>query len=510
MTDAQFIAWLKTPDAIKTVLVEVTARISGVETVLYLSNRDYVTGGSDTPANTAYLACVKGGVSFNEQLNLSGDPSISYGDIILSNEGGVRDTWLDYVWANRQITVYMGDPRWIRSDFRKIFDGVVADIDSTDPEQLNLHLLDKLAKLNNPMTETTLGDATNNKDQLLPLCFGECFNVKPLLINPATLQYQVNDSAIERIIEVRDNGAPVSFTATVSTGKFVLNQSPFGLVTASVQGDKPATYYNDISNIIQNIVQNYGPTATRFSSGDLDATNLAAFAAAHTAPVGIYADSRLSVISACQQLAASVGAQMVTSSQGLLRLVQIDLPVTGTPTAVTATDFEYHSLKITHRPPVVASHKLGYCKNWTVQSSGLAGGLPPDSAQLFQNEWLTKTQTDSSVATIYKIGQSLPPVLTGKHQKHQRKKPDPTIVQEDTMLLVGTDASTEATRRLSLWKVPRTVYEFKAYSWLMLTELGDPITITHARFGMAGGKTGMVVNIQRDWLAGRITLGVLI
>ena len=44
---------------------------------------------------------------------------------------------------------------------------------------------------------------------------------------------------------------------------------------------------------------------------------------------------------------------------------------------------------------------------------------------------------------------------------------------------------------------------------LMLVELGDTWTLTHARFGLAAGKTGLVVSIERDWLKGRATVGVL-
>ena len=43
----------------------------------------------------------------------------------------------------------------------------------------------------------------------------------------------------------------------------------------------------------------------------------------------------------------------------------------------------------------------------------------------------------------------------------------------------------------------------------MLVELGDTWTITHERLGLAAGKTGIVVSIERDWLKGRATVGVL-
>jgi hypothetical protein len=491
MTDAAFIAWLKSADCIRCALVEVVARVGGSETTLYLSNLNYVTSSSDTPASTAYAACVTGGVSFSETLSLDGTPNISWGDIEVDNTGGVRDAWLGYVWANRQVRVYMGDPRWVRSDFRMIFDGVVGDLLTRDAEVLNLSLLDKLQRLNNPVTEATLGGATDNKDRLLPLAFGECHNVSPLLTVPSTLTYQYHDGAAERLIEVRDNGAPITtYTSSLATGKFTLTAAPVGQITADVQGAKPSgTYSANISTLVQHIVQTYGPASTRFSSGDLDASNLSAFASAHPQPVGLCLTDRSNVLQVCQELAASVGAQIVVTTLGKLRLVQLALPASGTPTAVTAQDFDEHSLHVAERPAVRATAKLGWGRNWSVQTSGLATGLPASSAAALGLGVLSVTSSDATATSVYKLG----------------TQPE----QVDTLLVVEGDATTEAARRRDLWKTPRQVYEARYRAHLLLTELGDALTITHARFGLSGGVTGLVVRVSRDWLAGRVTIGVL-
>ena len=491
MTDAAFLAWLQSADCIRCALVEVVARIGGSETTLYLSNRNYVTGSSDTPASTAYVACITGGVSFAETLSLDGTPSISYGDIELDNTGGVRDAWLGYVWANRQVRVYMGDPRWVRSDFRMIFDGVAGDLLARDAEVLNLSLLDKLQRLNNPVTEAVLGGATDNKDRLLPLAFGECHNVSPLLTVPSTLTFQYHNGYAERLIEVRDNGAPITtFTSSLSTGKFTLTAAPVGQITADVQGAKPSgTYSNNISTLVQYIVQNYGPSTTRFVSGDLDAASLSTFASAHPQPVALWLSDRANVLQVCQDLAASVGAQVVVTTLGKLRLVQLALPAGGTPTAVTAQDFDEHSLSVSDRPPVQATAKLGWGRNWSVQTSGLATGLPASSAAALGLGLLSATSSDATATSVYKLG----------------AQPE----QVDTLLVVESDATTEAARRRDLWKTPRQVYTARYRAHLLLTELGDAITLTHARFGLSGGVTGLVTHVARDWLAGRVTIGVL-
>lgn len=494
MTDQQFLDWCNTPGVVRLVLVEAVASIAGVDTTIYLSSKPYVTGSGDTPANISYDPCIIDGVEFNASIDLGGDTSISFGDIEVDNTTGSKDGWLGYVWANRAVNIFLGDPRWVRSDFRQVFSGVVSDLASRDRKSLNLKLKDKLERLNSPLTETKLGGSTANKDKLLPICVGECFNVTPLLIDPVNLTYQLHQGQIESVIEVRSNGAvPVSNSQNLLAGTFTLSASPNGAaITASVQGAKPSgVYSNDVASLVKLIVTTYGPTTTRLSTSDLDLANFTAFTAANPQPVGLYAEERMNVLEACQQLCKSIGAAMTETSLGLLRLVKLTLPATGTPTLVTADDIIYHTLQIEDRPPVKSTCKLGYAKNWTPQDpTALAAGIAPSTVPLFKEEWLTVTSADATVNSAYLLNQE--------------------PVQEDSLLLAAADASTEADRRRDLWKVPRTVFAMECRPTMLLVELGDTVTITHSRFGLSGGVTGLVVGVQRNWLTGRVKLRVLV
>lgn len=489
MNDAQYLAWLASPGAIRCVLLEASVRTGGVETVRYLSSAHYTTGPLDTPANTHYQAVISGGATITEKLSIDGTASLSFGDIEIGNIDGSRDGWLDDLWINRPVALWLGDVRWPRAEFRPIFAGTLAGIGSRDRSTLNLALRDKSQRLNTPMTEVTLGGLTENKDRIKPLCFGECHNVTPLLIDPATLTYQVHDGAIERIIEVRDDGVPVGYTADLESGKFSLAVQSFGVITASVQGDKAGgVYRNTVASLIERIVTGYGKAADRFAAEDIDTDNFADFEAAHPQPVGLYLADRTNVIQACADLAASVGAQAVMDSSGLLRLLKIALPAVGTATAVGAAQMAERSLHIADRPAVQASVKIGYCKNWMVQTNLLAG-IPEEHKDLFAQEWLTAAASDDDVAEAYRL--AIEPA------------------QLDTLLLTRTDARAEAARRLALWSVQRTVYGYTGTPALMLQTLGDAQTLTHTRYGLSSGVTGQIVGITRDWLAGRVQLEVL-
>ena len=44
----------------------------------------------------------------------------------------------------------------------------------------------------------------------------------------------------------------------------------------------------------------------------------------------------------------------------------------------------------------------------------------------------------------------------------------------------------------------------------LLLELGGTVTITHPRFGMSAGKTGIVAKLTPDWIKMRVGVEVLI
>ena len=489
MTDAQFTAWLQDSAAVRMVLIEAQVNVDGSEVTRYIASRLYTTGPADTPANVEYLPLATGGLAFTEQVSLTGEAGLSGGDIELDNADGALDGWLDDVWTNRAIRVWSGDPVWPRADFRLVFDGIIADVGVSGRESINLALRDKLQRLNTPITEAKLGGATQNKDAVLPVPFGECHNVTPLATNPATLEYGYL-GAVESIAEVRANGKPVSATINIATGRFTLTTNPLAqVITASIQGDNVAGYAPRIAPLVQRIATGYGKVSDRFTAADLDMVNLATFDAAHPQLVGLHIADRTNQAQAIQQLAASVGAQAIMSRTGQLRLVQVALPGLGAPVEIGPDHMRERSLHPVQRLPVVAAVKIGFDQNYTVQAS-LTTSIPPEHADLYATEWLTETVVDDAVRARYRLSD------------------DP--VQIDTCLKTRADAHAEAARRLALNSVPRTIYEFDGEPEMMMLELGQAVTLTDARYGLQDGAPGVVVLLSRYWLTGRVTVGVMV
>ncbi len=523
-------AWLESP-ATRCVLVEftinkITSSVIGTDTAstgtqtLYYSTHGYLTSTSDV----YYQPLVVGGLAFSETLSSDSEISITYGDVELHNPNGDLDPYLDitkYIWVNGTVNIYYGDPTWIstnltntRSNFELIFSGVIADIDSRSNKTVNIKFRDKLDRLNVPLSETKLGSrgtwagGQTNQDTLLPLIFGEVFNISPLYTDPATLEYQINIGTTEGVIDYRDNGVEITSnvveTAVATTGIFTLTKPLVGVLTLSAKGVKQhitfpsavstpvltATYANNIAKIIALIATQYGPVSTRLTIAELDESNLYDFSIANTQPIGIYISDRENLLEVCNRIAASIGAQLYFTRQGKLQLLRYGVALGSSTETITTSDMINDSLYISRRHDLIASTKIGYGKNWTVQSN-LTTAIPEQHKEVYAAEWLSKTTVDVTAQTNFKL------------------TADP--VQKDTLLIIDTDAEAEATRLTNYYSTVRTVYSFKGTSRLMLLKLGAPVTLQHpTRFDLAAGRAGQVVGLSPNWVEGTIDVEVLV
>lgn len=509
------------------ILVKVGVYSTGVaetigETFKYISNVGYTTANSVI----SFLPAISGSMRFSESLSQDGGISISYGDIELLNIDGSLDDWIDpskYVWVNRSVDIYYCDPNIvvdteadIYTTFDLIFSGVIADIGSRSRNTLNIKVRDKMERLNAPITEVTLGtygtwgtgSGQTNQDAVVPLVFGEPHNFQPLLIDPSQLEYQVSQGPIEQITEIRDNGVPIytvstltgSATINLTTGKFKLTNPIVGECTISAQGVAKSidlsngtllsTYNNNIANLIALLVTQYGNSVSKLTASELDLTNLSTFATANTQYVGLVLNSRENLLSICQALASSIGAQIYFTRQGKLQLLRYGVPTTDTSVSIGPEDMVLNSMAISDRSTIVAAKKLGYCKNWYMQDN-LVTAIPVEHKYMFNTEYWLKTSDDTTgTKTLYRLNAE--------------------PVQKDTLLVDGSQAQAEAIRLNNYFGAIRTTYKFTGYSKLLTLKLGQPVSITHPRFGLSSGKSGQVVSLSPDWSGGKIDIEVVV
>lgn len=494
------------------------------EATLYLSNCNFITDDG----LTIFDPVITGNFAITESLDLSGNVSISYGDIDIYNNNGERDSWLNpavYVWVNRDISVYVGDSSWTCADaaaipntFHLIFSGLIADIDSKSLTRLSIKVRDKQEKLNTPVIEElmdsngTWNGEQPNKDEIKPLVFGEVHNIEPVLIDPATLKYRFSVGASEQVIEIRDNGVPIytypsltdGATVNLTDSTFVLTHPPAGQITASIQGRKRTidlnngtlsnTYTDSPAKIILVICRDYGKVGvTNLAVNEIDLASFIAIDNVASYPVGIYLGTqKQNIIDICRQLATSIGAQIFFNRFGILQLIRIGT-YTSTPSVdITTNDIIQNSLSISNRIVPVASTKLAYCKNWTVQS-GIVTGIPDEHKEMFASEWYYSTSTNNTTKSLYKLNSEVEPV--------------------QTMLLTTAAADAEAARLTNYFSSPRTVYRFTGKSNTMSLQIGQQVKLYHFRFNLwnsGNGTIGQVVSVSPDWVKGMNEIEVIV
>lgn len=510
-----FKSWLETFTGTKIIIAIVQPLINDVPTMLYLSTHEFYPN-LDNDATKAVKGVIKDEVSLSESISTDYTASISYGDISIANNAGEYDAWLSssYIWANRPISVYLGalpDPYTsdlafpTLADFELIFSGVVADVDSRDTTTLSIKIRDNLQRLNTSISESLLGNynptsLTNYtnpySNNLKPLCFGEVHNITPMLTSPALLEYMVHLAEVEAILEVRDNGVPVSFTQTgVPAGSFRLLASPNGTITCSVQGAKQTnyissnttgyTYTNTAANTIATILRSYGNTVPYT---DIDSDS---FSNLGQQPIGVYYSDRVNVLSACQELAKGCGLVLSASRTGKLKLKDLDVPEYDSiwSPLITSSDIFYNSLQISEKLPVVAGYKIGYAKNWTIQNN-LVTAIPPEHKDLYSSEYLEANATDVYIKNSYSV------------------TTEPQL--EQTYLIQESDAIALANKKLNLFKTPRKVFTMRCTAKWLYLEPGDAVRLDLPRFGLSGGVFAQVISTQPNWLANYIDIGVLV
>lgn len=581
MADLVTQEWLESPTAIRTILVQVDTTIP-----------KYLSIGGLNVSSQHYEPCILTNFSITSTIGIDYSSSISYSDIEINNANGERDSWLTEVWVNKAIRVYIGDITWNTiTNFKQVFNGIVGDIDSKSRDTLNITIRDSLQKLNYPISENKLGNYNpmllspydnRNKESIKPLVFGEVFNIAPLLTSPELLEYMVNDGSVEQIIEVRDNGIPVSIdtdpgttvlvTSTTSNsltlgaktflvantssfamdgliriyytpnsansliatitgitlntsitvsvvgisgtggpysswsitripipaGSFRLLYQPAGVITASVQGMKQSTtlstgaavasYNNGLVNIIATIIRLYGKNTP---SIDTSIFNTAAGYPLGSSSIGIYALDRFNIFTLCSDLAKSANMSLFISTDGKIALNQLIIPTSALAgNYITDTNILLNTLSIKMRPEILGGVKLGYAKNWTVQT-GVVTDIPELHKEEFAKEWYEiRVDTDPTTISTYGLSTEIP--------------------IEETYLVDLTEATLSATNKIDLRDTTRTIYGFTATSKFLLLTVGTAVNITSSRFNLGSGKFGIVISSTPNWITGTIDLEVLV
>lgn len=455
---------------------------------LTFSTQGFITNPNDPLPSANFLPRIKTPLMASRSMYSSGRTTTrsvpQYGDMELDNTDGGLDGLTAYAFDGRDARVYLGTDGFAQADYGMIFKGKVLSL-NVGRQKATIKLRDVQEELNTPLqTNRYTGaggneGAANLKDAIKPLAYGRCYNITPVIVNAASLKFQVNDGRINDILAVYDNGAtipPANYTKDLANGYFTLTNTPVGAVTCDVEGHHNGTTWpRTVGALIQTFATRCGVLASEMDT--------AAFSALDTLcpqVVGAYITDDSNALDVLDKLARSVGAFYGTNRQGLLTCGRLNLP-TGGDTEVASFD-ESNILRDGIDPLEPAGYVkkvvVNYRKNWTQQSADSLAGIvatDPNAHAFKTGQTLTASATNAAVLTAHPYAEDL---------------------TFDTLLVDGTDALNEATRLLSMYGVPPAMFKVVSKAQPYALSVNDVVKLTHSRFGLSGGRKMRVLAIN--------------
>jgi hypothetical protein len=503
------------------ILIEVTAAVdaAGALQTLYLSDADFITEPSDTPANTAFLSRLKNsgtiGLHVYSDGKTGGASKLETGTITVANIDGEFDHWKDFSFDGRPLVIRSGTGGAYPSAFGVVFTGTVESVEVTW-DLLIIRLRDKQFIFDRPVAATRYagtnvgplgleGTSADLKDKPKPWTRGAPPNIPAPCVNTSKLAYQVNNGVVTSIVvfdrglelvagtDHADSAALVAATVTageydtcLAEGYFRLGSAPSGQVTADVvQGATEVD--RTVAQTLQALALAAGLTPAEISAEDV-----AALDALNPAVIGLYVADDETFRSAMDRVAASIGAYFIFDPLGVLRMGVLTAPE-GSP-LLTLYDYDIGDdvqIKPARDKNIpVWSVTVRHTKLGLVQATDLAGSVDAERRAYLAQEYRSAKYEDAAIKDQYLLA---------------------TEMQVDTLLTGEDAADAEAERRFRLHSVGRLRFDVSAPIDLLTANgvwLARVIALDLNRFGLAGGRSFRVLDIALDLSKQRAFLNI--
>lgn len=492
--------------------------IPGTRTLRY-ATQGYVTKPTDSPANTYYEGRIQQPANVRRTMfsgnSTTGRSQIGFGNLVLVNNDGGLDHLLDYSFAGRPITIKLGDvqqnsngiPAWVT-----LLRGTMEQAELSW-QKVTIRVRDRLLDLAKPIQQTRYagnnalpagleGVAGDLKGKPKPIVFGSVWNIAPPCVNTDRRIYQLHHgSVIQSVGEVYDRGAPLTVGAAYTSqadmetnapaagqyrlwndataGAFIrLGSAPAGLVTCDVKRGAA------IANRTVGQLYNQILTAAGISAGDISSADITALDAVAGYECGVYAgfENDVTPLQLLDELCVSAGAWYGADATGVFRIGRVEVPTGASLGTITATDI-IKIERIASQDPGVGipawKVKVGYKRLDKVQND-LAATVADARRSYFSNEYRRVEASDAAVKTANLLS------------------PEMEFL---TALSSETDANTEASRLLTMYKTRRDMYEVTVRvdsALASILDLGKIITLQINRFGMTAGKKFLIIGLRNN------------
>lgn len=261
--------------------------------------------------------------------------------------------------------------------------------------------------------------------------------------------------------------APGTFKWIASaSGTYVrLGTPPVGPVTATVrQGATDAD--RTAAQLFVAVLTQAG-----YTSGDWNASDITALDTADNSVCGLYVEGTETVGECLDALARTVGAWWGVDANGVFRVQQLTAPSGSSTFSVAATDILALE-RLASSDPLIGRPSFRTTLRYALTDTVTLDGTARDE--------------DAAVLTVHPLAQA---------------------TEEDTLFVEGADALAEAQRRQTLRGTQREAYRVTVpLADFASVALGAVGTLTHPRFGLAGGVLVRCLGREPDARARRLTL----
>lgn len=474
---------------------------------LYAASSEILTAPDDTPASTPFHGTLAQPISFRRSLlggSAIGVFSTGDGTMVLDNRDGQYDFLIGtYSIDGRRITLKIGRIEDNYATDFPIFVGTAADW-LIDEDNLTITIRDFGYRLNVPLQQNLYGGTggADGGDDLAgkrkPLAFGQVFNVGPPLVVPILLIYQVHDGEIESVDAVYDRGIALTFSADVATyadlvsaavsagqyatclalGLLKLGSSPAGTITADLHGDADGSYVETSADIVRRIINR---STDIEDSAEIYLPAFAAVNTAQPAPIGYWSgtDDGQGADDAIANIMSGVGGWGGFRRNGKFEVGIVLAPTSPPSSRFTVADIaeiKREALPSGISPPPYR-YRVGYQRNETVQDD-LADGVTAARKAFAAQEYRYAEASSTTIRADHPFALDADPV-----QGH---------------FVNQSDAQTEATRLLNLYRASRGLYRMKLNWRSFNLNLGENIDVTYPRWDLTVGRALRLVEINED------------
>lgn len=464
-------------------------------TTIYLSGEGFITSPTDSPANTFFQPRLIEPISFTRSMfsqgKVGGFTVPGFGNLVLANGDGELDDFADYAWDSRSVEIRVGEAGAEFQYYFTIFTGESKSIEFDD-DTVQVILRDRQDDFTidfPPNIYSGSGVSANIVGQAKPLCFGEVYNISPVLTDSTNRVYQVHDGVINAVDAVYEGGVALTlttdYTVDLNAGTITLVADPTGPITADVRGAKDGTVYLDsVSEIVREIVTTYAGLS---DPSDLDTQSFTDLETANSSTVGLYVPDTTDILDALDQLMNTIGGFYGFDRDGKFFVGRLELP-TGSGITPDAEFDQTNIIELTRLASEIPNYRfrVQYKKNYTpLDESQFGASITQAQRDYLVRDGLFEVVEDAAVQTAY---------------------PNSNELVIEALFAGSGAAASEATRLSQIYDEQREVYRIRVKTQPYTLELNDIVQITFDRYNLTSGKNFRVISVTEDAATNEVEL----